>query len=58
MIACALYPRFSLLAAIGDTAELVGSPVALAPEPGGRQAIGEVSDSDPIDALDYSSHPD
>jgi len=43
MIACALYPRFSLLAVIGDTAELVGSPVALAPEPGGRQAIGEVS---------------
>ena len=43
MIACALYPRFALLAALGGGAELLGRPAALAPEPGGRQLIGEVS---------------
>src|SRR3989440_4200813 len=43
MIACALYPRFALLAALGGSAELLGRPAALAPEPGGRQLIGEVS---------------
>ena len=43
MIACALYPRFTLLAALGGSAELLGRPAALAPEPGGRQLIGEVS---------------
>jgi nucleotidyltransferase/DNA polymerase involved in DNA repair len=42
-IACALIPRFSLLTALSDRRELVGKAVALAPEPGGPQAIGEVS---------------
>jgi protein ImuB len=42
-IACALIPRFSLLTALRDRRELVGKAVALAPEPGGPQAIGEVS---------------
>ena len=43
MIACAQYPRFTLLAALDGRAELLGKPAALAPEPGGRQVIGEVS---------------
>ena len=42
-VACALIPRFSLLTALRDRKELVGQAVALAPEPGGPQAIGEVS---------------
>jgi protein ImuB len=43
MIACALYLRFALLAALEGRRELLGEPVALAPEPGGRQLVGEVS---------------
>jgi protein ImuB len=44
MIACALIPRLSLIAALGDgRREMVGRPVALAPEPGGPQVIGEAS---------------
>ena len=43
MIVCVLIPRFALTTALGDRAELVQSPVALAPEPGGTQQIGEVS---------------
>jgi nucleotidyltransferase/DNA polymerase involved in DNA repair len=43
MVACVLYPRFALLAALDGRAELFGQPAALAPEPGGRQIVGEVS---------------
>src|SRR5436189_9234 len=43
MIACTLIPRLSLLAAIGERRELLRGPVALAPEPGGSQAIGDAS---------------
>ncbi len=43
MIACVLTPRFALATAIGDRGELLQSPVALAPEPGSSQQIGEVS---------------
>ncbi|MFL5863930.1 MAG: hypothetical protein ACJ780_24675 [Solirubrobacteraceae bacterium] len=43
MIVCVLIPRFALTTALGDRAELLHSPVALAPEPGGAQQIGEVS---------------
>jgi protein ImuB len=43
MIACALIPRLSLTTALGDRRELIGRPVALAPEPGGPQIVGEVS---------------
>jgi protein ImuB len=43
MIVCVLYLRFALLAALEGRAELLGQPVALAPEPGGRQTLGEVS---------------
>jgi protein ImuB len=43
MVACVLYLRFALLAALEGRAELVGQPAALAPEPGGRQMVGEVS---------------
>src|SRR6201997_2966721 len=43
MIVCVLIPRFALTTAAGDRGELLHSPVALAPEPGGSQQIGEVS---------------
>jgi impB/mucB/samB family protein len=43
MIACVLFPRFALTTAAGDRAELLRQPVALAPEPGGAQQVGEVS---------------
>lgn len=42
-IACAIIPRLSLRSALGDRAELRTKPVALAPEPGGPQVLGEVS---------------
>jgi protein ImuB len=39
-----LYPRFELLAALGDRAELLSEePTALAPEAGREQVVGEVS---------------
>ena len=43
MIVCALYPRFELLAALGDRRALLAEPVALAPEAGREQVVGEVS---------------
>jgi nucleotidyltransferase/DNA polymerase involved in DNA repair len=42
-IACALTPRFSLLTVLGDRRELMGKAVALAPEAGGPQVIGQTS---------------
>lgn len=43
VIACALIPRFTLLAVLGGRRELLLRPVALAPEPGGPQVVGEAS---------------
>lgn len=43
VIACALIPRHALTSALGNRRELIGKPLALAPEPGGPQVIGEVS---------------
>ncbi len=43
MIICVLLPRFELTAAVGDRLELLHAPVALAPEPGGIQRVGECS---------------
>jgi protein ImuB len=43
MIVCVLYPRFELLAALGDRRALISEPVALAPEAGREQFVGEVS---------------
>ncbi len=43
MIACALIPRLSLTSAMEGRREMIGRPVALAPEPGGPQVVGEVS---------------
>jgi protein ImuB len=43
MVVCVLIPRFALLAALGDRRALAAEPVALAPEVGGGQAVGEVS---------------
>ncbi|HLH64890.1 MAG TPA: hypothetical protein VKV27_04265 [Solirubrobacteraceae bacterium] len=43
MIVCVLIPRLSLATAVGDRAELLALPVALAPEPGAPQRVGEVS---------------
>ena len=54
MIVCVLFPRFQLTVAIGgDRAELLQSPIALAPEPGGTQTIGEVS----LAAEAFGVHP-
>src|SRR3954453_18279768 len=43
MIVCALYPRFELLAALGDRRALLSEPAAVAPETGREQVVGEVS---------------
>ena len=43
MVVCVLYPRFELLAALGDRAALLSEPAALAPEAGREQVVGEVS---------------
>jgi protein ImuB len=43
MVVCVLYPRFELLAALGDRGALLSEPAALAPEAGGVQVVGEVS---------------
>ena len=44
MLACALIPRFALLATLGGRRrELLSRPLALAPEPGGPQVVGEAS---------------
>ena len=42
LITCVLLPRFELVVAAGGRTELVGVPVAIAPEPGSQQ-IGAVS---------------
>jgi protein ImuB len=43
VIACALIPRFTLLAVVEGRRELLLRPMALAPEPGGPQVVGEAS---------------
>ncbi len=43
MIVCVLMPRFALVVAAGDRAALLSEPVALAPEPGRVEMIGEAS---------------
>jgi protein ImuB len=43
VIVCALYPRFELLAALGDRRALLSEPAAVAPEAGREQVVGEVS---------------
>src|SRR2546421_12277187 len=53
MIVCALFPRFQLTVAAGDRGELLKSPAALAPEPGGVQQVGEVS----LAAEAFGVHP-
>src|SRR5579871_6946014 len=42
-VICVLIPRMQLTVAAGDRTELLGVPAALAPEPGGKQQVGEVS---------------
>jgi len=42
-VACALIPRFRLIAAVGRDGEILRRPAALAPEPGTAQLIGEVT---------------
>jgi protein ImuB len=53
MIVCVLSPRFALVTAVGDRAELLGHPLALAPEPGGVQQVGDVS----LAAEAFGIHP-
>jgi protein ImuB len=43
MVVCVLYPRFELLAALGDRRALLAEPAALAPEAGREQVVGEAS---------------
>ncbi len=43
VIGCALIPRFALVAALSGRAGMLGKPVALAPEPGGPQVVGQAS---------------
>jgi protein ImuB len=43
MVVCVLYPRFELLAALGDRRALLSEPAALAPEAGREKVVGEVS---------------
>ena len=53
MIVCVLIPRFELTTAVGDRSELLRGPVALAPESGGVQLVGEVS----LAAEAFGIHP-
>lgn len=53
VIVCVLFPRFQLTVATGDRAELLQMPVALAPEAGGIQVVGEVS----LAAEAFGVHP-
>src|SRR3954454_14585111 len=43
MVVCILFSRFALVAALEGRRELMGEPVALAPEAGRRQGVGEGS---------------
>src|SRR5881409_61580 len=43
MVACALIPRFALLATLKERRALLTRPLALAPAPGGPQVVGETS---------------
>jgi protein ImuB len=53
MVVCCLLPRFQLTVAAGDRSELLQTPAALAPEPGGVQMVGEVS----LAAEAFGVHP-
>jgi nucleotidyltransferase/DNA polymerase involved in DNA repair len=52
-VVCVLLPRFQLTVAAGDRAELLQTPAALAPAPGGVQVVGEVS----LSAEAFGVHP-
>src|SRR4051794_41648017 len=43
MVVCILLPRFPLIAALDERRQLLSGPVALAPEAGRQQVVGEVS---------------
>jgi protein ImuB len=43
IVVCVVLPRFALTVAGADRNDLLTQPVALAPEPGGTQRVGEVS---------------
>jgi len=53
MVVCVLLPRLELLVAAGERRELLARPSALAPAPGGVQAVGEVS----LAAEAFGIHP-
>jgi nucleotidyltransferase/DNA polymerase involved in DNA repair len=53
IVVCVLLPRFQLTVAAGDRAELLQTPAALAPAPGGVQVVGEVS----LPAEAFGVHP-
>jgi protein ImuB len=43
MVACVYLPRFQLVVATGGAQTLTGRALAIAPQPGGEQRVGEVS---------------
>jgi protein ImuB len=45
LVVCVSIPRLELKVAVGDRAELLGVPIAIAPESSGAQQIGEASDA-------------
>lgn len=53
VIVCILLPRFQLAVAAGGRAELLQAPIALAPEPGSAQRVGEAS----LAAEAFGVHP-
>src|SRR5579859_7836499 len=53
MVVCVLLPRFELTVAAGDRTELLQTPTALGPTPGGSQLVGEVS----LAAEAFGIHP-
>src|SRR5437588_4157627 len=53
MVACVLLPRFQLTVAARGRTELLQTPAALAPDPGGTQQVGEVS----LAAEAFGVHP-
>lgn len=52
-VVCVLFPRFQLAVAVDDRSELLGTPTAVAPSPGGVQVVGEVS----LAAEAFGVHP-
>jgi len=53
IVTCVLLPRLGLIVAVGERSDLLGVPIALAPEPRAAQQVGEVS----LAAEAFGLHP-